>query len=102
MTREGVEDPALKRVINERVVEHLFGEEALSEKRNTSAVEVASNTLVSARVVEHYPTALQPLDAVKVRIVEAIKTEKAAAMAKAEGEKKLAAVLESKSLDGLS
>ena len=102
VTREGVEDPALKRVINERVVEHLFGEEALSEKHNTSAVEVASNTLVSARVVEHFPTALQPLDAVKVRIVEAIKTEKAAAMAKAEGEKKLAEVLESKSLDGFS
>ena len=102
VTREGVEDPALKRVINERVVEHLFGEEALSEKRNTSAVEVASNTLVSARVVEHFPTALQPLDAVKVRIVEAIKTEKAAAMAKAEGEKKLAEVLKSKSLEGFS
>ena len=67
VTREGVEDPALKRVINERVVEHLFGEEALSEKRNTSAVEVASNTLVSARIVEHFPTALQPLDAVRSR-----------------------------------
>lgn len=102
VTREGVEDPALKRIINDRVVEHLYGEEALNEKRNTSAVEVASNTLVSARVVEHFPTALQPLDAVKARITEAIKTEKASAMAKSEGEKKLAEVRESKSLEGFS
>ena len=68
----------------------------------TNMVYEQSDTLVSARVVEHYPTALQPLDAVKVRIVEAIKTEKAAAMAKAEGEKKLAEVLKSKSLEGFS
>lgn len=102
VTREGVQDPALARLINERVVEYLFGEEALQEKRNTSAVEVSSNTLVSARVVEHYPTALLPLEEVKARITETLKTEKATAMAKAEGEKKLAEVRESKSLDGFS
>lgn len=102
VTREGVKDPELRRLINDRVVEALFGAEALQEKRNTSAIEVAANTLVAARVVEYRPTAERPFDEVKDRIVETLKMQKASEMARADGEKKLAEVQQSKSLEGFS
>ena len=46
----------------------LFAEDSLKKKRNTEAVEVAPGTLVSARVLEHKPAALQPLETVKTDI----------------------------------
>ena len=42
-----------------------FDTDRLKNKRNTEAVEVAPGTLVSARVLEHKPAALQPLEAVR-------------------------------------
>ena len=39
--------------ITKRVIEDLFSPDCLQEKRNTQAVEVAANTLVSARIVKH-------------------------------------------------
>ncbi len=102
VTREGVKDPELRRIINDRVVEALFGTEALKDKRNTSAIEVSANTLVAARVVDYYPTAERAFSDVKDRIVEEIKMQKAAEMARADGEKKLAEVQKSKSLEGFS
>ena len=50
---------------NPKLAAALFSDDGLKNKRNTEAVEVASGTLVSARVLEHKPAALQPLEAVK-------------------------------------
>jgi peptidyl-prolyl cis-trans isomerase D len=47
---------------NKKLVDALFGDDALKNKRNTEAVEVAPGTLVSARVLEYKPAALQPLE----------------------------------------
>lgn len=102
VTRSGVKDPELGRIITEHVAEALFGSECLEEKRNSNAIEVSANTLVAARVVEYKPEAVRPFEDVKSRIVDAIKFERAAAKAKVDGEKKLAEVQASKSLDGFS
>ena len=102
VTRAGVADPELKPLFNEHVIDNLYGDECLKEKRNSSAVEVGSNKLVAARVVKYYPTAVRPFAEVKAEIADGMKLRKAAELAKAAGEKKLAEVRDSKSLDGFS
>lgn len=102
VTRAGVTDEALKGLFNEHMIDNLYGDECLKEKRNSSAVEVGSNKLVAARVVKHFPTAVRPFDDVKAEIADGMKLRKAAELAKAAGEKKLAEVRASKSLDGFS
>lgn len=77
VTRNGVTDPELSQIITDHVAESLFGTEALKEKRNTSAIEVSGNRLVSARVVEYFPEAERPLDEVKGLITDALKRQKA-------------------------
>ena len=100
VTRTGVTDPELGRIINDRVAAALFGSECLKEKRNSSAIEVQSNVLVAARVVEHFPEATRPFEEVKAVITEKLRTQKAAELALKAGEGKLAELRETKSLEG--
>lgn len=102
VTRNGVTDPELGRIINDRVAEALFGSECLKEKRNSNAIEVQSNTLVAARVVEYYPEKERALDDVKSIIGEKLRAQKAAEKAFEAGKAKLAELQKSKSLDGFS
>lgn len=75
---------------NPKLVAALFSDDALKNKRNTEAVEVAPNTLVSARVIEHRPAALQPLDVVKPTIEKILVRQEAAKLAAADGADMLA------------
>ncbi len=102
VTREGVKDPELRALITDHVVESLYGDECLNERRNTSALEVSSNMLLSARVTDHKPTAELSFDEVKATIVERLKHEKATKLAVEAGEKALAERRASKSLEGFS
>ncbi len=52
---------------NQKLAAALFSDDGVKNKRNTEAVEVAPGTLVSARVLEHKPAALQPLEVVGVK-----------------------------------
>ncbi len=45
-----------------RVIEAMFCDDSLKNRRNTQAIEIGPNTLVSARVLEHRPAAVRPLD----------------------------------------
>jgi len=76
--------------INARVVDALFSEESLKSKRNTQAIEVATNTLVSARIVDHKPAAVRPLDEVKAQVRQLVERREAARLAKEAGEARLA------------
>lgn len=102
VTRQGPADPELAPFFNEHVLENLYGSECLQEKRNSAAVEVGSNQLVAARVEKHFPKAVRPFDEVKGQIEDGLKLRKAGELAKAAGEKRLAEVRQSKSLDGFS
>ncbi|MDQ5878908.1 MAG: peptidyl-prolyl cis-trans isomerase [Pseudomonadota bacterium] len=82
--------PSLGPLGNEKLLQALFSEDAIKNKRNTDTVEVAKNTLVAARVAEHKPAALRPFDSVRADIETMLKAKEAAAMAKARGEAKLA------------
>ena len=102
VTRQGPADPELAPFFNEHVLENLYGSECLQEKRNSAAVEVGSNQLVAVRVEKHFPKAVRPFDEVKGQIEDGLKLRKAGELAKAAGEKKVAEVRQSKSLDGFS
>jgi peptidyl-prolyl cis-trans isomerase D len=72
-----------------KLVTALFSDDALKAKRNTDAIEVAQNTLISARILEHQPAAMRPLDGVKAEIEQKLKAREAAKLAHADGKLKL-------------
>ena len=79
-----------------KLLAEVFSDDAVKNKRNTSAIEVATNTLVAARVIEHKPAELQPLETVKAGIERRLQRQEALKLAKADGEEKLKALQEGK------
>ncbi len=75
-----------------KFLQNLFSDDAVKNKRNTEAVEVAANTLVSARVVDYRPASLRPLAEVEAAIVKKLTAEEAGKLAKKDGEALLEAV----------
>jgi peptidyl-prolyl cis-trans isomerase D len=78
--------PALN---NPKLQAEIFSDATIKAKRNTAAIEIAPNVLVAARVIEHKPAELRPLDAVKPDIERRLQREEAMKLAKADGEAKL-------------
>jgi peptidyl-prolyl cis-trans isomerase D len=74
---------------NPKLLSALFSSDALKNKRNTDAIEVAPNTLVAARVLEHQPAAQRKLEEVKGEIAEMLRNREASALALKEGNAKL-------------
>ena len=78
-------------VNNEKFLTALFGVDAVKNKRNTEAVEVAPSVLVAGRVLEFRPATKRPLAEVDAQIRQRVTVEEAARLARAAGEQKLAA-----------
>jgi peptidyl-prolyl cis-trans isomerase D len=72
-----------------KIMVEIFSDNTIKAKRNTSAVEVAPNVLVAARVIEHKAAELRPLDSVRADIERKLQREEAMKLARAEGEAKL-------------
>lgn len=87
------EDP----LINPNVIEALYGFDVLEDKRNSNAIEVASNTLLSARVTAHHKQTVKTFDEVKGDIVATLKNQKATEAARAQGSADIAKLLDKKS-----
>lgn len=77
---------------NPKFLEALFSADALQNKRNTEAVEVAPNQLVSGRIVQYTPAHQRPLEEVRQAVREKVATRQAAALARKDGEARLAAL----------
>lgn len=77
VTPEKVTDPALAKLFNDHVLESIFSDEVAREKRNTQAIEVGNNQLVSARVVNFRPAHTKPFDEAKAGIIEMLTQQKA-------------------------
>jgi peptidyl-prolyl cis-trans isomerase D len=75
---------------NARLRAALFTDDAIRNKRNTEAVEVSPGMLVAARVVEHRPAALRPLDEVRAEINRMLVEREAETLARQAAEAKLA------------
>jgi peptidyl-prolyl cis-trans isomerase D len=76
---------------NPKFLAALFAPDSLEKKRNTEAVEIAPNTMVSGRIVKYTPARTLPLAEVKERVRERVVAARAAELAKTEGKQKLAA-----------
>lgn len=74
---------------NAKVLEAVFADDSLSTRRNTAAIEVGNNTMVSVRIVNHRPAALRPFAEVKDLVRAQFVREQSLALAKAEGQKQL-------------
>lgn len=75
---------------NSKFLDALFGTDAIRNKRNTEAIEIASSTLVSGRVTRYEAAHQLPLADVKAQIRERLVTVQAAALARKLGEARLA------------
>ncbi|VCU71987.1 Peptidyl-prolyl cis-trans isomerase D [Pigmentiphaga humi] len=85
---------------NPKVVQALFSEDVLREKRNSGAIELEPNRLVAVRAAKVTPASVQPLadvaDGVRKQLVE----DKALALARADGEARLKALQAQDSTQG--
>jgi peptidyl-prolyl cis-trans isomerase D len=90
ISRQGEGAPAP--LSHPKLLAALFSTDAIKQHRNTDAIEVAPGVIVAARVAEHKPEALRPFEEVKTEVAAALARRAAAAMAKKEGEAKLAAL----------
>ncbi len=84
---------------NAKLMAALFSDDALKNKRNTEAVEVASNTLVAARVLEHKPAALQSMESVQSIIEKILVRQEASKLAATDGAEKLARLQKGESVN---
>ena len=85
-----------------RLVEAIFAEDSLKNRRNTQAIEVAPSTLVSARVLEHRPATVQPLEKVTAQIRQLLERRESVRLAREAGEQRLAALRKEPSDAGFS
>jgi len=85
-------NPANGPLANEKLLAAVFSEDSIKNRRNTEAVEIATNTLVAARLVDYKPASLQPFDGVKASIETMLKRQEAQAQAKKDGESRLEAL----------
>jgi len=72
-----------------KLVAALFGDDALRNKRNTEAVEITPGRVVVARVLEHKPATLRPLEEVRAGIAKRLTDEEALKLARAAGIERL-------------
>ncbi len=77
---------------NPKFLKALFSDDAIKNKRNTEAVEVAPNTLIAGRVLEYKPVTKRPFAEVEPVVRERVTQIEAAKLAKQAGEAKLAAL----------
>lgn len=96
--RAGItDDPFWK---NDRLLQALFSADAVKERRNTEAVEVAPNTLLVARVADYRPAAQRPLTEVAGVIEAKLKRQQAQVLAREAGEAALAGLTSGKQTGG--
>ncbi len=84
---------------NPKLMTALFSDDVLKNKRNTEAVEIATNSLVVARALESKPAVLRPFAEVEPAITARLTREEADKLAKKDGEAKLALLRAGKPTD---
>jgi len=73
LTRAGAEALSPKSPLASRkLLDAVFSPDSVKTKRNTEAVEVGGNTLVSARIVEYRPAQRKPFEAVAAQVRERV------------------------------
>ena len=87
---------------NKKFLDAIFSTDALKNKRNTEAIEVAPNTLISARVLEHKAASIKPFADVSASITETLKRQEAQKLATQQGKANLELLKQGKDVAGLT
>ncbi len=77
---------------NEALMNALYSKESIKDRRNTEAIEVTPNNLISARVVDYKAQSTKPFAEVKKSIEDYLKFEAAKKLVATEGESALKSV----------
>jgi peptidyl-prolyl cis-trans isomerase D len=83
ITRNGGGQPAT--LVKPAMLAKIFSEDSIKQKRNTDAVEVDANTVISARVVEHREAHVLPFDEIKGEVRRQVQIDKALKLSEQEG-----------------
>ncbi len=97
LTRRG-----LPPYLGSKLMEAIFADDSLKNRRNTQAIEGAPGTLVSARVLDHHPASVQPLEKVTPQIRQILTGREAIRLAREAGELRLAELRKAPSDAGFS
>lgn len=76
---------------NPKFLEALFSPDAIERKRNTEAVDLGGNQLVSGRITQHTPARALPLAEVRDQVRQRLQQQRGAEMARKDGAEKLSA-----------
>jgi peptidyl-prolyl cis-trans isomerase D len=76
---------------NSKFLNAVFSVDSIEKKRNTEAVETATNQLVSGRIVQYTPARTLPFAEVKDRVRDRVLASQGAELARKDGTEKLAA-----------
>ncbi len=77
-------------LVSAKLLDAVFGNDAVKNKRNTDAVDTGPNQLTSARVVQHQPARTLPLAEVRDLVRQRLVATQAEALARKDGETRLA------------
>jgi len=81
---------------NPKLLQSVFSDDVLKNKRNTEAIEIAPGVLLGARVAEHKPASVQPFDQIGDALIRKLVLQQAGQLAAQEGRARLAALREGK------
>jgi len=87
---------------NPKLLQAVFSDDVLKDKRNTEAVEVAPNVLVSARLLEYKPASVKPLEEVAAVLSQRLQRQQAVAQAVKWGKDALLQLQQGKTPDALN
>lgn len=96
MVRNGGDNTTLG---NQKLLQAVFSEDVLKNKRNTEAIEVAPGVLLGGRIIEHKPATIQPFDQVSGALVKKLTLQQAGQLAAQEGRAKLEALKQGKAAE---
>ncbi len=77
---------------NQKFVQTVFAPANVAAKKNSEAIDLGNNSLISARVVDYKPSAVRPFDEVKAQIAQQLQRKLASELAAKAGAEKVAAL----------
>jgi peptidyl-prolyl cis-trans isomerase D len=87
LSRSGSDDKLLS---NPKLLQAVFAEDAIKNKRNSEVIDVGNNTLVAARVIEYKPATVRAFEEVDAGIRQRLTQQQAAQLALKQGRELLA------------
>ena len=82
----------------DKALQAVFSDEVVKNKRNTSAIDIAPNTLLAARIIEHKPESVSPLAEVSSSILQKLQRQQAQDLAIKQGKTILAKLYQGESV----